>query len=73
MAYGKLPPKEAEADPWEILCVDLIGPYKIKNKNSKEDITLHKVTMINSANVWFKITEIANKEAYTVAESVEQT
>ena len=36
MAYGKLPPKEAEADPWEILCVDLIGPYKIKNKKQKK-------------------------------------
>jgi hypothetical protein len=28
--YGHLPPKEAEADPWDILCVDLIGPYTIK-------------------------------------------
>ena len=26
--YGELPPKVAEAEPWEILCVDLIGPYK---------------------------------------------
>ena len=30
--YGKLPPKVAEAIPWETLCVDLIGPYKIKLK-----------------------------------------
>jgi hypothetical protein len=28
--YGHLPAKEAEVDPWEILCVDLIGPYTIK-------------------------------------------
>jgi hypothetical protein len=28
--YGHLPIKEAEADPWEKLCVDLIGPYTIK-------------------------------------------
>ena len=27
--YGKLPPKVAEAEPWDILCVDMIGPYKI--------------------------------------------
>jgi hypothetical protein len=26
--YGKLPPKEAEANPWDTLCVNLIGPYK---------------------------------------------
>ena len=24
--YGHLPAKKAETDPWEILCVDLIGP-----------------------------------------------
>ena len=28
--YGLLPPKEAETIPWEWLCVDLVGPYKIK-------------------------------------------
>lgn len=34
--YGKLPPKETEAQPWEKLFVDLIGPYSIKdNKNKK--------------------------------------
>ena len=27
--YGLLPEKEAEYKPWEWLCVDLIGPYKI--------------------------------------------
>ena len=30
--YGLLPAKEAEDTPWEKLCVDLIGPYKIKIK-----------------------------------------
>jgi len=32
--YGYLPEKEAEAIPWEKLCVDLIGPYSIKNKTN---------------------------------------
>ena len=27
--YGKVPPKQAEANPWDMLCVDLIGPYMI--------------------------------------------
>ena len=27
--YGLILEKEAEADPWKILCVDLIGPYKL--------------------------------------------
>ena len=28
--YGHLPAKKAEGTPWECLCVDLIGEYKIK-------------------------------------------
>ena len=30
--YGKLPPKEAEAQPWDTLCVDLIGKYQFTTK-----------------------------------------
>ena len=30
--YGKLPPKQAETNPWDTLCVDLIGPYTIPRK-----------------------------------------
>ena len=30
--YGKLPAKLAEETPWNKLCVDLIGPYKIRRK-----------------------------------------
>jgi hypothetical protein len=30
--HGKTPAKEAKADPWETLCVDLIGPFKIPQK-----------------------------------------
>ena len=30
--YGKLTPKQAETNPWDTLCVDLIGPYKIPRK-----------------------------------------
>ena len=30
--YGKLPPKWAKTNPWDTLCVDLIGPYTIARK-----------------------------------------
>jgi hypothetical protein len=30
--YGLLPEKDAEAMPWDRLCVNLIGPYEIKSK-----------------------------------------
>ena len=72
--YGKLPAKTAEAEPWDTLCVDLIGPYHFKSKHKKNlDLVLHAVTMIDPATGWFEIIEIPNKESHTVAEAVEQT
>jgi transposase InsO family protein len=70
--YGHLPPKEAEANPWEVLCVDLIGPYIIKRRG-KKNLVLWCVTMIDPATGWFEMREIPNKEAFTVANLVEQT
>ena len=70
--YGHLPPKEAEADPWEKLCVDLIGPYTIKRDN-KSPLRLWCVTMIDPATGWFEMKEIQNKEAINIANIVEQT
>ena len=72
--YGKLPPKEAEADPWDVLCVDMIGPYKIPHAIDKKRIMeLWAVTMIDPATGWFEITQVKDKESHTVAEVVEQT
>ena len=70
--YGLLPEKEAEAEPWERLSVDLIGPYTIK-RNQKEPLRLWCVTMIDPATGWFEMKEIKNKEAINVANIVEQT
>ena len=70
--YGKLPEKEAESEPWQKLCVDLIGPYSIKRKG-KPKLTLWCVTMIDPATGWFEMREIPNKEAITIANLVEQT
>ena len=37
--YGRLPKKSAEADPWDVLCIDLIGPYKLdRNNKSKKPL-----------------------------------
>ena len=74
--YGELPPKEAEIKPWEVLCVDLIGPYKInqpKRKGKKKDLELFCLTMIDPATGWFEMVRIPNKEAITVANLAEQT
>ena len=52
--YGHLPEKEAEAQPWDRLCVYIIGPYKIKRKGL-EPLICRAVTMIDPATGWFEI------------------
>ena len=70
--YGHLPPKEAEAQPWEKLCVDMIGPYKLRRKK-KTDLTLQAVTMIDPATGWFEIVETNTKSSDVIANKVEMT
>ena len=70
--YGKLPMKEAEATPWQTLCVDLIGPYNFTQSN-RETIQLWALTMIDPATGWFEIREIKSKRADIIANLVEQT
>jgi len=52
--YGLLREKEAESEPWEKLCIDLIGPYPIPIKGHKKTkdpkpLQLWAVTMIDPA------------------------
>jgi hypothetical protein len=70
--YGHLPAKEAESTPWDVLCVDLIGPYTIKRRG-KKNLILWCVTMIDPATGWFEMKQIPNKNSNTVANIVEQT
>jgi hypothetical protein len=69
--YGLLPPKLAEATPWDKLCVDLIGPYKIRRKGIK-DLICRCVTMIDPATGWFEIQQYDDKQSITVANIIEQ-
>ena len=79
--YGKLPPKQAEAQPWETLCVDLIGEYKFTTaeKESRYRMTttegrtvhLRAVTMIDPATGWIEIREVDSARADLVANQVE--
>jgi hypothetical protein len=69
--YGKLPVKQAEINPWDTLCVDLMGPYKIKRKG-KDDLKLWCLTMIDPATGWFEMSPITNKTAAKVADIAER-
>ena len=75
--YGKLPPKQAEAIPWETLCVDLIGKYqftakgggkeyKMKTKNGNT-VYLQVITMIDPAIGWVEIKAVPSARADLVA------
>ena len=69
--YGWLPPKEAEAMPWDKMCIDLIGPYSIKRKG-KETFICKCITMIELTTGWFEIHQYDNKISMTIAKTAEQ-
>ena len=68
--YGHLPPKEVESlDPWNTVCVDLIGPYSLKakirstdGKLKEREITLQAMTFIDPATSWFEIAEVPDTD-----------
>jgi hypothetical protein len=45
------------SNPWECLCVDLIGPYTLKGKDNSQ-IDFIALTLINPASSWFEIAEL---------------
>jgi hypothetical protein len=55
--YGHLPPKLVITTPWEVLCVDLIGPYTLKGKDGSS-IDFMCLTMIDPTSTWFEIVEL---------------
>ncbi len=61
---GYLPPKLVITTPWKALCVDLIGPYTLKSKDSSI-IDFMCLTMINPATGWFKIVELPTVDPET--------
>jgi hypothetical protein len=69
--YGELPKKEAEAEPWDKLCVDLIGPYTIRRKG-RPSLQMKCVTMIDPATGWFEIAQYDDKQSISIANIVEQ-
>ena len=69
--YGHLPEKEAEAMPWDVLCVDLIGPYMI-DQEVGPPVQLWCVTMIDPATSWLEIRSIETKSADVISNVIEQ-
>jgi hypothetical protein len=55
--HRKLPTKLVITNPWEALCMDLIGSYTLKGKDGTE-IYFICLTMIDPASSWFEIVEL---------------
>jgi hypothetical protein len=55
--YGKFPTKLIITNPWEILQVDLISPYTLKEKDGTV-IDFMCLTMIEPHSSWFKLVEL---------------
>ncbi len=55
--YGKLPPKTTLTIPWVALCVNLMGPYSLKGKESTA-INFMCAKMIDLATSWFEIMKL---------------
>src|SRR5687767_11559678 len=53
------------------MCIDLIGPCKIRMKG-KPDLICKCVTMIDPASGWFEIHQHDDKKSITVASIAEQ-
>ena len=70
--YGKLPPKQAETNPWDTLCVYLIGPYKIPRK-WKKPLEFWCLTMIDTATGWLETAQIPNITAAEIADITKKT
>jgi hypothetical protein len=60
-----IPPKVAEAKPWDRLCIDLIGLYQIRKKGKKE-LICKCVTMIDPDTGWLEIHQYDDKQSSTV-------
>ena len=69
--YGKLPPKQAETNPWDTLCADLICPYTMPRKG-KNPLKLWCLTMIYPATGWFEMSQIPNETAAEIADITEK-
>ncbi len=65
LKYGHVPPKLVITTTWRALCVDLVGPYTLKGKDSLS-IDFMCLTMIDPATSWFKIMELPTITKLTV-------
>ena len=70
--FGKLPPREVRAAPWEQVDVDLIGPWTIQTATGKS-YEFSALTSIDRVTGLPEIIRIDNKTSYHVANKFEES
>ena len=68
---GYITSQNSRKTPWNKLCVDLIGHYKIRRKG-KYTLILKAITRIDPVTLWFEVTQYRNKKAMTIANLVKK-
>ena len=58
-SYGHIPSKTAEAEPWQTVQVDLVGPWTVKTPSGKKQLL--DFTAIDPATGWFEVVDIKDK------------
>ena len=65
--YGELPPKEAEETPFDTVCIDLIGPWKLSIFEEQKTIELNALSIIDPVTGLTEFSRINSKEAEYIA------
>jgi transposase InsO family protein len=65
--YGELPPKDAEETPFDTVCVDLIGPWKLSIFEEQKTIELNALSIIDAVTGLTEFSRINSKEAAYIA------
>ena len=65
--YGHLPAKEAEIHPWQVVQVDLVGPWTNQTPNGIQKLLAF--TAIDPATGWFEVIDIPDKTSGTVMDA----
>lgn len=68
--YGELPEREVHLVPWSDVAVDLIGPWKIRDKHGF-DHEFRALTVIDTVTNYVEIIRLENKTAEHVAKQFE--
>ena len=70
--YNKIPPKNVELIPWDIVCIDLVGPYTVTEPKDNDRI-LNIIIIVDPATDWFETAKIFDKTSARISQIFNNT